>query len=153
VELLRLICRDRQLDQEFARGFSQVRDSFPEFCDTFGDLGLPGGHNPHRKSVITEKYTRTLCGTGHMASRWGNPHLDRLVAGGALEEETLRLMQMSGNAVFEQARTIGLDSLLVALCEEVATQTLLLKDSAGDAAVEAVDQVTRPLRGWRHGWP
>ena len=26
-------------------------------------------------------------------------------AGGALEEETLRLMQMSGNAVFEQART------------------------------------------------
>ena len=62
-------------------------------------------------------------------------------------------MQMSGNAVFEQARTIGLDSLLVALCEEVATQTLLLKDSAGDAAVEAVDQVTRPLRGWRHGWP
>ena len=52
VELLRLICRDRQLDQEFARGFSQVRDSFPEFCDTFGDLGLPGGHNPHRKSVM-----------------------------------------------------------------------------------------------------
>ena len=63
-------------------------------------------------------------------------------AGGALEEETLRLMQMSGNAVFEQARTIGLESLLVALCEDVATQILLLKDSAGDATVEAVDQVT-----------
>jgi hypothetical protein len=26
----------------FARGFGQVRDSFPEFCDTVGDLGLPG---------------------------------------------------------------------------------------------------------------
>jgi len=57
-------------------GLARFGTAFLDFA-IVGDLGMPGGHNPHRKSVITEKYTRTLCGTGHMASRWGNTHLDR----------------------------------------------------------------------------
>ena len=55
-----------------ARGLGHVRDSFPGFCDTVGDLRVPGAHNPHRKSVMVEKYARTLCATGHMAPEYSS---------------------------------------------------------------------------------
>jgi hypothetical protein len=77
VEIGDMVCYSIPFESEYCvrlniflpKGFSRFGTAFHGFCNTVGDLGVPGSHNPHRKSARVEKYRRTQCDTGHGPSR------------------------------------------------------------------------------------